>query len=52
MDKEYLLTYKINGAGYDYEWFDTEDEIRSRIEQLEPITSCIEAMQVKIIKYI
>jgi hypothetical protein len=47
MDKEYLLMFKIKNAGFDYEWFDTEEELRSRIKQLGNLVEDIEALHIK-----
>jgi hypothetical protein len=47
MNKEYLLTFKIQNAGYDFEWFDTEEELKDRIFQLGSYISEIDAIHIK-----
>lgn len=47
MDREYLLTYNINNGGFDFEWFDTEEELRERACELGNNVAIIDAVHIK-----
>jgi len=51
-DKEFLLTYKVRGAGFDFEWFDTEEELLERVKQLGDNIMAVDGLQIKVIKHI
>jgi len=52
MHKNFLLTYKIVGAGYDFEWFDTEEELLARVEFLGNNIEEIDGIQLQVIKQV
>jgi hypothetical protein len=43
--KEYLLTYCKDGND-GFEWFDTEEELRDRIEELQNVAMIIDAVHI------
>jgi len=50
--KDFLLTFTIKGAGVSFEWFDSEEEILDRVEQLGSNITDIDAIELRVVKTI
>jgi len=50
--RDFLLTFTIKGAGDSFEWFDTEEELLDRVEQLGDNVIDIDAIELRVVRTI
>ena len=50
--KDYLLTYRIKNAGFDFEWFDSEEELLERVDFLGSQIEDIDAIELRVVRTI
>lgn len=50
--KDFLLTYKIKNAGFDFEWFNTEEELLERVDFLGDNIEEVDAIELRVIEHI
>ena len=54
MDKRFLVTYLSTEGGFDYSWFETEEEMKEFIlsnNYIDEVMDCIEIKEARDIDY-